>query len=812
MSIENEELVGKIVRDIPVHISYEIIRLFSEGLYKSPHKAVEELVSNGYDAGATEVHVLLPKEADDDSELAPLWVIDNGEGMDTDGFIQLWRVADSPKASTSTANTDRLPIGQFGIGKLASYVLAWKLTHISRMGEKYHCTIMDFKTLKNHHQFENLDPVQIHLYELSEEQSKNYLSDIQDRSTVAWETMFGTNASSSWTAAGLSHFKSLYEQLTTGRLRWVLSTGLPLQSDFKIWLNNEKLISSKVSAKEIATYHVRCNNDHSIDIDGVTCNEQDILINGIEGHITGKATIYEKQISEGKSDQLHRSHGFFVRVRERVINLEDELFGIDALNHAAWSRFSMTINADGLRDHLLSSREGVRESEPIRVLRKYLHEVFNYCRRAYDRWDEKEKKGIDIENLLRDAPSKDVTEPIVETVQNYLDSHRESFYIKCPQLQSDEDRAEWFRKFKQTILNGPFKQVEFKEDKSYARVLHFKPDTQTLIMNLDHPFIDKLLTGAKNKAPAILFGSSEVLTEALMHQHGFTLTSILDFLNDRDRILRLIAGDQVKTAQEILRFLNLANQDTQALEHATGLAFNVLGFEYERLGGPRSGPDGILYARLGRGKDYRIVYDAKQTNQPSVPADKIDISGIETHRQNANADYAFFIADSYAGEEDTSSKINQKMMNQNKVTLLKISDIRKLVKLHYQYGVTLTSLRELFDDAHTVPEVKLWITKFEQKLKDIEPTVNIKLLLDELQKAKGDQKAIPNIKAVRAVVEELKDFEPERLIAALKAVEIIVGERWIEVDSDGDVLLNNTPDLIVTEFEKQLGSVLTSKD
>ncbi|MCB1154622.1 hypothetical protein KDL45_13290, partial [bacterium] len=30
---------------LSVHISYEIIKLFSEGLYKSPHKAIEELVA-----------------------------------------------------------------------------------------------------------------------------------------------------------------------------------------------------------------------------------------------------------------------------------------------------------------------------------------------------------------------------------------------------------------------------------------------------------------------------------------------------------------------------------------------------------------------------------------------------------------------------------------------------------------------------------------------------------------------------------------------------------------------------------------------
>ena len=46
------ENVGEVVEQIPVHISYEIIHLFSEGLYKSPHKAIEELVTNSYDANA----------------------------------------------------------------------------------------------------------------------------------------------------------------------------------------------------------------------------------------------------------------------------------------------------------------------------------------------------------------------------------------------------------------------------------------------------------------------------------------------------------------------------------------------------------------------------------------------------------------------------------------------------------------------------------------------------------------------------------------------------------------------------------------
>ena len=107
---------GAEIDEISVSISYDIIRLFSEGLYKSPHKAIEELVSNSYDARASRAHVLLPDSENGTEPLPPLWVIDDGHGMNVDGFHQLWRVADSDK-NDAPSSSGRLPIGQFGIGK-----------------------------------------------------------------------------------------------------------------------------------------------------------------------------------------------------------------------------------------------------------------------------------------------------------------------------------------------------------------------------------------------------------------------------------------------------------------------------------------------------------------------------------------------------------------------------------------------------------------------------------------------------------------------------------------------------------------------
>src|SRR3954467_709867 len=69
---------GTETSQIDVRISYRIIELFSQGLYRSPNKAVEELVSNSFDAGATKVHVVLsPDLLPADSTIA---IIDNGIG------------------------------------------------------------------------------------------------------------------------------------------------------------------------------------------------------------------------------------------------------------------------------------------------------------------------------------------------------------------------------------------------------------------------------------------------------------------------------------------------------------------------------------------------------------------------------------------------------------------------------------------------------------------------------------------------------------------------------------------------------------
>ncbi len=797
---------GRQVEKIPVHITYDIIRLFSEGLYRSPHKAVEELVTNGYDAGAERVHVLLPEQSEDTSEpISPLWVIDDGHGMDASGFHQLWRVADSSKARAAP-HKGRAPIGQFGIGKLAAYVLAWKLTHISCVQGRLLLTSMNFRNVTSR-QAASVTPEEVSLREVDDTTAKAHLAEIQERDPAAWDIMFKpANGMATWTAAGLYDFKDLYNKMSAGRLRWVLSTGLPLHTNFQISLNHELIQSSKENLKEIKSITLGGKNDSVFQSLSLSKNPAgNIAFPGI-GEVTGSATIYERQLTTGKSEDVGRSNGFFIRVRGRVINLDDELFGIEALNHAAWSRFALEVDADGLRDHLLSSREGVRDSEHIQLFRGYLRAIFNSCRSAYESWQSKDIEELDIGQLLSDTPSAYVTDPLLHSVRTTLETGLESFYIDAPRSKVNTDSTTLLQEYQDRLTDKPFDKTLFKNEGPNAPALRYDPSTGRITVNVEHPFVDKLTTGDKNRNPAKLFASSEVLLEGQLQDQGISPESVNSFIRDRDRVLRLMAGDDPPTATEVLRRIKVASHDHAALERAVGAVFQVLGFRYERKGGNAPGPDGILYASLGRHKnglaDYKLVYDAKQTNQPSVPADKVDIASLEVFRREEGADFGFFIANEYAGEGNPCSRLNGKIMlpSGKYITLLKIEHLYRLVWLHYCHGITLTRLRKLFDDARTVPEVTTWIESLEQHLRQ-QGDIPLRDLLDGLEEEKLDPKATPSIVAVRAKRAVLGDFEPERLTARLKAVENIVGERWIEVDEDsGQVIMHQTADQILSHF------------
>jgi hypothetical protein len=212
---------GNKTSNINVQISYRIIELFSQGLYRSPNKAIEELVSNSFDAGATKVHVVISPDlvlAD-----ATIAVIDNGVGMDEAGLRQHWRIGVSNKREGGKAfPRGRKQIGRFGIGKLATYVLANRLTHIAKCGGKFYATTMDYGEIPpaSSDGIYAEKPVVLPLRQLTEEQTKAALALWLGKDKPGYQERAGTPAKGPVCIGGrrLHHARGVRSELPSAQV------------------------------------------------------------------------------------------------------------------------------------------------------------------------------------------------------------------------------------------------------------------------------------------------------------------------------------------------------------------------------------------------------------------------------------------------------------------------------------------------------------------------------------------------------------------------------------------------------------------
>ncbi len=412
---------GTETEKIDVRLSYRIVRLFSEGLYASPNKAIEELVANSFDAGAGRVAILLP--ADFHEQGATIAVVDDGEGMDAAGLKLHWLIGKSLKRELAKLPLGRQQIGKFGIGKLATYVLANRLTHISKKDGKYYSTSMNFKTVddRGEEEVEPKTPIRIGLHELSEAEAKTALKQWMDTPAFSKSglKLFGSGSSKSWTFAILSDLKDKVHEIRRGTLEWVLRTALPLRDDFSIHLDGTKLEPSKAAKGRIKKWilgkditelpkpapdeiDTSEDKDQRADSDARFALEYKPL-----GRITGYAEAYRDLLTTGKSEEIGRSHGFFVYVLGRLINVRDGHFGIpaDELRHGTFGRIRVVVHLDGLDDFLQSDREHIREGPTLVDAQNILRGIFNKIRPTLEKADAEEDAGARLARKLGDSPT-----------------------------------------------------------------------------------------------------------------------------------------------------------------------------------------------------------------------------------------------------------------------------------------------------------------------------------------------------------------------------------------------------------------------
>jgi hypothetical protein len=829
-------VAGDALDHIDVKISHRIIQLFSEGLYSSPNKAIEELVSNSFDAGAQNVHVILSSDLRDPD--ATIVVIDDGEGMDSNGLKRHWIIGESTRR-TPSGSARRKPIGRFGIGKLSTYVLARKLTHICKSGGTYYAATMDYSDLAGDATgvskgvFDE-QTVKIPLRVLAEAQALEVMRrwTTGDKEGYSALTLFGPDASESWTAAIMSDLKELGAKVSIGRLNWILRTAMPRRTDFRLFLDGDpvttpetepplaKFVIGKdfVQLPEPSPQGLIAREDlgepkNSIHRHGVYHDEA-------LGRITGHIEIFESDLDRGK-EKFEQSSGFFVYVRERRVNVDDPGFGIERnlLRHGTFSKFRMVVHVDSLDSVLRSSRESFQQGELYVAVQNFLRAGFNLARNRLVEYDRTQTPASRISARISSAPGSLTRKPLLALAHLVAENRATPFYMRFPTGLSAEDLAEFLKTLKADAEgeDGLLRSTELAVLDSNDGLALFDIQQRKLLINSSHPFVaafQEFFTNAIKSLPLEMLAMAEVLMEAHLYHMGLDESMIRDSIARRDELLRqFVKSSSRRTVGMIALALADARDDANRLEVEMRAAFEAMGFaNVIRIGGSGK-PDGTAEAHLAAAEDgttqrYKVGLEAK--SGATVSANRLNVAGIARHMKDYSCNHHLVIGNGFAtstGDDSASVReINTHRENTGlTITLMHIDDLVRLIRIASAKRIGgLSRLRDLFKTCVTPENSKGWVDRLAEEQPEKRPYTEILETIWHLAEEEPNEPV-----EYAAIVIELRHRTPsvriskQDLVDCCKAMQVLAS--GVVFARENTVEIDRRPDLILEDIRAAVG-------
>ena len=761
------ENIGIKKSDISVEISTRFLEHFSEQLYSSPQKAFEELIANGWDAGADFVDIHIPDDlaADD----ATITILDNGISMEEEGLRELWHIAFSPKQDQRYQH-GRQMVGKFGIGKLSTYVLANRLTYICKAEDSIIRRVtMDYSQIDLLAEPERLvSDLNLEMFEVSNEELRDALKTISSGNETLniidgdekisggikeIDEDFGAEGSSlerhhdnTWTLVILSGLKPKAHELKVGILRRMLRAALPLSADMIIRMNGEILTSTK---SEVAVSHEWKICDQ-LGFDELEIDKNDVVSNyssddteehlekvpitfsndpvphvqlpGI-GRVTGVIRLYEDRISGGKSEDIGISNGFFINVLGRIVNQNDSSFGEKNLSHTAWSRFRMTVRADGLDDYLTTNREQFQEHRALKIFRAFLRRVFNKARVAYE--SDADVEMPDGGDALVKSLGVISLAPLRSAVSETLKSQAplSGLFDESGIEDRDAKQKDWRKNTNENIRNA-LDTVKFEkmDDGGFVK---FRISDNSILINKSHPFVAEHNRSRAEKELMRTIAIVYLLSDIYALETGIEAEKLENVRDFRDRLMQFRSLGRRQSGTHIAQILlsvQHESEESQKLEIIVGDALSYLGFKVERLGQPGE-PEGIAKAfamtRLLEPTveepdkpNYSFTFDAKSSKYEKAKTGNLSLDAVEEHRKKYRANYALVVAPGFQ-QGAADKRIEDKM-----ITLMRAQDLGRLLELTVEYGaIPIDKLEEVFK-LGTSSEVTQWV----DRLKDVMAT------------------------------------------------------------------------------------------
>jgi len=706
--------LGAKSKQVNVAISYEVVRLFSEQLYASPVKAIEELVVNSWDAGARVCSVLVDLER----ERRLIAVFDDGKGMTLEEMENLWHIGVSEKPKKQDG---RKQIGKFGIGKLASYAVARRATYVSKTAEGLHGVSINFENFARAAEAGgNTKPVTLTLRKLA-----NITELRSSEAFKAAETVLATgtkrqNLSSipTWTLVVLEDLKDKAQQLMTGRLRWVLETAMPLESDFVLYCNGSRVESSKDQYEKAVAFTVGELPDQRIkDLEAVTKEQWTATEDGLSSKsfpsgVTGEVFVTKRSLyaAGGKSEDLGRSHGFFVRARNRLINETDPLFGARPLSFATWNHFAAIVEASDLHAFVTASRDDVEQTDVKAKLRELLIQLFNEARERYEAWERASAKdnGTKKEGFRDYVGTELVERPLADALVAEAagpTSHMATGPVWWRYLAPIDDVSEIQKLVDQLYATErKDRRYSFKYSPAGASnpIARLDAGTASFFVNEDHPLVREFAEKPDSRRLLEAVIVCEALLEAYLHAAHVAPEVVSELLERRDTLLRSLAADESYSLRALATALRDASRNANDLEIALVGALRALGFSARHIGGSGT-PDGFAEYVAHGVEEKKFTLEAKSSaDVPSLP--QLDFAGLRSHYEGLGARGCLLIAPSYPGADEAGGQVSQRSKQQG-VSCWTIEQLARVVEAAERRHINARNIEDIVFESFTPLEV-----------------------------------------------------------------------------------------------------------
>jgi len=198
---------------IQVKVDKSHLFTLGEKMYRESIEFIRELVSNAYDADATEVYINVS-----DNQIV---IEDNGSGMNERGLSQFFTIGSEEKKLRNTSTRfGRRKIGQFGIGKFSALAIADQFIVESVRGNYKYSVVFDRSDWNSNNE---------------------------------WELPIKKEAKSPFDHEGTRMILNrLYKKISISETEKYLKQSVPLRAKkFKIFLNNKRITAKTVPGRII---------------------------------------------------------------------------------------------------------------------------------------------------------------------------------------------------------------------------------------------------------------------------------------------------------------------------------------------------------------------------------------------------------------------------------------------------------------------------------------------------------------------------------------------------------------------------------